>query len=196
MTQVSRSDIYPRSESGGEVFQELERLLSDQSKTATPIQDLLNVINNKRSENVSDVVARYREETGLGLVQSENETTIKTAAFEEKEVKSKFLSKRHKIASSHPVLSNADACKDIESFCSCSGGHKSLHAIIHALREKLGREDLSYTDPELIKFIEDCQAKHKETCSDGLRNFEAGQVGTHQESHDEDQIADYFKSGR
>lgn len=275
---ITRSDQYVRSESGGEVMDELFCMLSKTSSD-TPLQDLLSAINNKRTENVSDVVTRYREETGLDLVLSEAEEEIKAAtpdgsnliskrsavedhaeltqhklhqtiqswkdvehaftqlynelvvtdetladklydemwpievamketvqAYNQSDlyellgkIRSKFISKRHKLAAEtqpHPVLNNPDACRDIESYCSCSGGHKSPHAIILALREKLGREDISYTDPELIKFIEDHLAKHKQTCPSNKLQFEVGQVGTQKSDSYEDQVADYFKHSK
>ena len=186
---IERSDIYIKSESGGEVFEELAKLLSKTSSDAAT-QELLSAINNKRMETVNDIVARYKKETGLDIVLSEDDSVVKTAS-----VIQKFVSKRHKIAQ-HPILSDVDACKDIESFCQCSGGHKSIHAIIHALREKLGREDISYTDPALVKFIEDCQAKHKETCPNHEKSFEVGQIGTVNEDNHEDQTADYFRGAK
>jgi hypothetical protein len=193
---ISRSDLFPPSESGGEVFEELAKLLSKEAHPNT-VQELLNAISNKRSESVSDVVARYREETGLDLVLSENEVTVKTASPGPKN-EARFLSKRQKTASEAPtsILTDPKIVKDIESLCSCSGGHKSLHAIIESLRSTNHRNDISYTDPELNKFIEECQAKHKESCpDDSADTFEVGQIGT-QQSNDEDRVADYFKSGR
>jgi hypothetical protein len=265
MSSFSRDDTYARSESGGEVLGELFNLLSKTSAADPSIQDLLNAINNKRGESVSDVVARYREQTGLDLVLSENEATVKVAAgpksvpetehiqrslhhwvqdwaavmtaftdlhnklvdtdelladqlYREMQpiedamrsalqvyhqsnltelLQRPSLSKRQaQTATPHPILSDAGACADIESFCSCSGGHKSPLSIILSLREKLGREDISYTDPELLAFINKCKAKHQQSCSQDHQHFEAGQVGTQKDDHNEDRVADYFKSAR
>ena len=274
MSSFSRDDTYARPESGGEIFSELAALLSKTSAADPSIQDLLNAINNKRSESVSDVVARYREQTGLDLVLSENEATVKVAnkpaeedeittvpkraneaefiqrnlhhwvqdwtsvmtaftdlhnklvetdegladqlyremlpiedamkeafqAYKQSELpellQRHMLSKRQAQVKTTSILDNPEVVQDIESFCSCSGGHKSLHSIILSLREKLGREDISYTDPELIAFINKCKAKHQQSCSQDHRHFEAGQVGTQKDDHNEDRVADYFKSAR
>lgn len=112
-----------------------------------------------------------------------------------KEVKmAHFISKRHKLAASNIVQlieQHPDIIRDIDSLCSHSGGHKPTHSIINFLREKLGRELISYSDKELIDYIEGKKFQYKDTCHH-RQQYDAGSVGIKQDNQADDQIADYY----
>jgi hypothetical protein len=182
----NRSDDYVKQEHGGETLDEFFRLLTAASN---PTQELLNAINGKRTETVASRVQSYREQVGLDLVEAEETLEIKTASK-----KGCFLSKRHKTASLQDLLqSHPELAQDIDSFSSHSGGHKDTHSILHALRDKLGPDVISYSDQELIAYIESRKEQHKD-CSHAPQ-FEVGAVGIGHEEP-QDQLADYFKAGR
>lgn len=180
----SREDIYAPAESGGEVFKELMILLEKNSNN----QSLTKTIVEKKLETIDDVVAKYREETGLDNVLSDKEEQHKKiASFKS----TKYISIRHKKASESLTLieKHPEIIKDIESICIHSGGTKSLHSIINYLQEKLGKENISHSDENLIKFIEKKLNEHKEDeCN---TNFEAGKIGLENENNPIDTIADY-----
>lgn len=184
----NRGDDHIKQEHGGETLDEFFRLLTAASN---PTQELLNAINGKRTETVASLVQSYREQVGLDLVEANEAPEIKTASK-----KTCFLSKRHKTASLQDLLqSNPEVAKDIDSFCSHSGGHKSTHAILHALRDKLGPDVISYSDQELIAYIESRKDQHRDCSHTSPGHFEEGAVGIGHEEP-QDQLADYFKAGR
>jgi len=71
MAKVSRSNEFVRDEKGGDWFQEYLRILAGQPSTATEMI--------KAKETVADVIANYKEQTGLNLLtQSELEESHMT----------------------------------------------------------------------------------------------------------------------
>jgi len=65
MTKVSRSNEFVREEKGGDWFQEYLRILAGQPSTATEIV--------RAKETVADVIANYKEQTGLNLISQASE---------------------------------------------------------------------------------------------------------------------------
>lgn len=119
-----------------------------------------------------------------------------------KEVKMAYISKRHiqKISSRVVSASLADIfqkhpeiVKDIDSLCQHSGGHKSLHSILNFLRDKLGPELISFSDEELIKYIENKKSQY--TVDPHTPSYEAGLVGVQDQDYSDNQ-AEYFKTGK
>jgi hypothetical protein len=181
---IERSDEFIRSESGGETFQELFRLLTAQPNT----QDLLNAINGKRTETVESLVQSYREQVGLDLITAdEAELEVKTASIK----KAKPISQRHKLAEPKVLIllqQDPALLGEVESLCTHSGGHKSNHALIDLLRERLGKDDVSLSDPELHKFLDELKTRVKQPVEH--HHHDPGAVGTRSNST-EDNAADY-----
>lgn len=83
MTKVSRCDIFTRDESGGSWFQDF--LSSMAGIKPANVQDILDAINNKRTQTVEGVVKQYREQVGLDIVGDveDDEISIKNASIKE-----------------------------------------------------------------------------------------------------------------
>jgi hypothetical protein len=177
---ISRADIYAVSESGGEVMEELRRIMSKD----VGMQDLLNSINGKRTETIEEVVARYRKETGLEDVLSGKIEVVKTAAKT-----GQYISKRHKIASQSLVEKYPNIEKEIQSHCIHSGGNKDMHAIISCLRETYGNEDISCLNTELVDMIKRLTEQHKVEVMN--KQIDSGAIGTRPNSHHEDRAMEH-----
>jgi hypothetical protein len=190
--EAKTTTISKRANEAEFIRKQLHYWAQDWIAVTTAFQDLHNKLINTNEELANQL---YRE-----MLPIEDAMKEALRAYEQSELPELLqrpaLSKRQAQIKTTSILSNPEVIQDIESFCSCSGGHKSLHSIILAMREKLGREDISYTDPDLIAFINKCKAKHQQSCSQDHQHFEAGQVGTQKDDHNEDRVADYFKSAR
>lgn len=121
------------------------------------------------------------------------------AGDEGKSSENKPLSTRHAnlekqknvvdIIENDPELKN-----DIVSLCRHSGGNKSIHSIIDRIREKLGRDLVSYSDSSLIDYINKIKEDFKEPRNKD--NSDIGMVGTESEESPEDNAADYITHGK
>jgi len=84
--------------------------------------------------------------------------------------------------------------EDIKSMCEHSGGTKNTHSIINHLREKLGKDLISYSDNDLIDFIEKVKKEYQGDTEE--QSADVGKVGTDIEDHPEDNAADYITHGK
>lgn len=187
MTVVSRSDVYARSEKGGEWFEEFIRRMADQHPAT--LKDVMDIITNKQSQTVEGVVESYREQVGLdALSQSDSDgEQIKRANF-------RPLSIRHaKMGPSQSILpkikNNPEIVKDIDSMCEHSGGTKNTLSIMNYLRDKFGKDLISFSDQELKDYIEERKQKFYQNESDEA--YDVGLVGQERQEDFEDDIADY-----
>lgn len=195
MVKVSRSDIFVRPENGGSWFQEfLNNYDLNKSAYPTTIQEVMNIITDKQGETVESVVAKYREQVGLDMVQSsDDEQQVKTASCA-----SRPLSIRHakEYAS---VVEKIEANKQlrdaIESLCKHSGGHKSIQSLVSFIRKELG-EDVSFSDDHLTQYLTECKNKFK-SCEQ-TNNMEGEHVGLvgldNKDDIYEDDTADYMNN--
>lgn len=170
---IYRSDVFAKDENGGEVFKELTKLLTASSK-----------------KTIEEVLSEYKKDAGLESISiDESEEKICVASIKNiscRHIEYKIASSIYELLKSHP-----EAIKDIESFCFHSGGNKSLHSIIHFLREQFGKEDISYSDKDLIKIINELKAKHKSECPE-QKSYDAGVIGT--QNSEDDMSADYYSN--
>ena len=92
------------------------------------------------------------------------------------------------------VIKSSDELKSaIESMFRHSGGHKKIYPIIRYLRDKLGKYKVSYTDEELITYLNSVKEQFlTDTLKDTDHNI--GLVGLEEEY--EDNAADYVEHGR
>jgi len=91
------------------------------------------------------------------------------------------------------ITNDPKIVQDIESLCEHSGGTKNTHSIINYLREKLGK-DISYSDKDLAKYIEDVKKKYMEQTED--LNNDVGRIGLDNEENPDDAAADYIEHGK
>lgn len=195
MTKVSRNDLFMRSEKGPSWLDEfLESYAkTDDKSQASSISDILNAIQDKRGETVASVVENYRQQVGLDMVNAEPQ--VKQASDK------MSLSNRHASLNAEDqdvvllIQKDPSIVKAIDSFCEHSGGTKGTHAIINFLRNKLGKDKVSYTDKELIDFIEGRKKSFKE--GDEELVIEVGEVGLSGDGDDyDDKVADYVSHGK
>jgi hypothetical protein len=69
MSKITRSDIYVRSEKGGEWFDDFLHSLAETKESS--YQEIIDAISYKKSETVQGVVDKYREMVGLDTVASD-----------------------------------------------------------------------------------------------------------------------------
>lgn len=109
----------------------------------------------------------------------------------------KYISKRaEEVDKSDDVvilIMNDESLKNaIDSLLEHSGGSKSSHSIINWLRNKLGKEKVSYTDDNLINYIKERQEYFKQNLTEDPFD-DIGRIGT---DHDyTDTTADYINHG-
>jgi len=92
------------------------------------------------------------------------------------------------------ISKDPNLMEDIRSLCEHSGGTKNTHSIIRHLREKLGKQLVSYSDSDLIEYIE--KAKKEYQSEKEEKSTDIGRVGTDTEDHPEDNDADYITHGK
>ena len=196
MTKVTRNDLFVRDENGPDWFNEFLRSFSN-SKPST-VNDILEAITNKKGETVESVVQSYREQVGLdALSQPEDTDNIKTSTT--KQASSvRPLSIRHAQEENKSVVEMIESSPElrsaVDSFCEHSGGTKNTHSIIRFLRDRLGKNAVSYTDEELLDYIEQRKDRfRKDIKEDNKVDF--GLVGTDAQEDYEDNVADYTSHG-
>lgn len=188
MEKITRSDVYARDEKGPAWFSDF--LYNFAQSQESPQPTILDAITSKKGETVQGVVNKYREMVGLdALAEIEEELGGKVATAsapisirqaKEKDKKEVVLI----IEEDQPELKS-----DIESLCEHSGGHKDTHAIIKFLRDELGSELVSFSDKDLIDYINDIKGKYVSDTDE--QRADMGRVGTDDEVKREDDVADY-----
>jgi hypothetical protein len=193
-SKITRSDIYVRDEKGPEWFNDFLQSLAGQSIT----QNVLDAINKKRGETVEGVVSKYREMVGLDVLADDGENEIN------KEASVRPLSSRHaKMMTRDPddesivvIIEKDPKLKaDFESILKGSGGTRNTHAIIHFLRKMLGSEMVSYSDDQLIQYIDDMKGKYYDGKADDPPG-NIGHVGTESSDTYNDHVADFIEHGK
>lgn len=187
MSEISRSDMHLRSEKGPDWFNDFLRVMSNQNPST--VKDIMNTINDKRGETVEGIVENYREQVGLDSLGRDDE-----AKEQVKEAQFRPLSKRHaKMGPSHSSLpklkENPEVLKDIDSLCEHSGGTKNTHSIMAHLRDKFGKELVSFSDSDLKEFIEERKSNFHNPAPE--EEYDVGLVGQEKKEDFQDDIADY-----
>ena len=80
----------------------------------------------------------------------------------------------------------------MESILEKTEGTKNTHSIVNFLREILGNDLVSYSDDDLVNYIEDMKGKYKR--EEGPRSYNM-LVGTDAEYFDDDK-ADFIEHGK
>ena len=87
--------------------------------------------------------------------------------------------------------------KAIDSFCEHSGGTKNTHSIINFIRNKLSKDRVSYTDKELLKYIEDRKKAFMKDDVEPDPDKDIGEAGLSSVKEDYgDSVADYVQHGQ
>lgn len=183
MTVVSRSDMYAPDEKGADWFNEF--MLKMSGHQSQSIQDIMNIITDKRGDTVDSVVQSYRDQVGLDIIADGSQ--VKEASF-------RPLSVRHArmgtMESSLPKLKeDPDFVQDVDSFCEHTGGTKNTMSIIHYLRDKFGDELISFSDGDLKEYIE--SRKDKFHTDDKKDTYDVGRIGQDEQDEYSDDMADY-----
>lgn len=187
MTVVSRSDVFVRSEKGGEWLEEFVHRMANQNPST--LQNIMDIITNQQGKSVSSVVEDYRKQVGMDAISQDdkNDEQIKNAS-------NKPLSIRHaKVQSARTILpelkKNPDIIKDIDSLCEHSGGTKNTLSIVNYLRSKFGKDIVSFSDQELKDYIEERKNMFYKGKSD--ETYDVGLVGQETQNDFHDDVADY-----
>ncbi|KKM16840.1 hypothetical protein LCGC14_1681770 [marine sediment metagenome] len=186
MINVSRSEIFVRDEKGPAWFDEFLRSLADSKSDAT--QEILDAINN---DTVDGKMQDYREQIGLDALSTTEDDTVKHSNIKEASGL-RPLSIRHaeELQSVIEMIEdNPELRLAIDSFCEHSGGTKNTHSIIQFVRNKLGKDVVSYSDEELKEYIEGRKKRFKHNMTD--KNLEVGLVGLDSQDIQDDNVADY-----
>ena len=199
MSKVFRNDIFVRSEKGGAWFEDF--LQSFAEAKAYSLQDMLDTINQKRSDSVTvkSVVDQYKEMVGLDSIAGKTDNIAETSTTSNpirplsirhaKELKEEEPKHIILLIEQDPGLS-----ADLHSLCRHSGGTKNTHSIMNFLREQLGNELVSYNDDKLIQYIDDVKKQyyHDTPEPDG----EVGKIGLDDLDNPEDDVADFIEHGK
>jgi bifunctional non-homologous end joining protein LigD len=168
MVKVSRNDLQMLSESGGDWFCEFLQSLAKHELSS--VQDILNTINNKKSESVENIVQNYREQVGLDTISSsESSSSESRNKIKQANIIYRPLSLRHasgigpiapmklkKLENPDDILKNNDDSNIIIQIK--LDGFKT-----QAIKDKAGAvklytrrgEDFSSNVPSLVKDLED-----------------------------------------
>lgn len=192
---VSRSDVYARSEHGGDWFDEFLRNY-DVNKKAYPtsIQEIMGIITDKRGETVESVVKKYREQVGLDLVTSseEEEDNVKMASCSKRPLSIRYAEEKKSIVEA--IESNKGLKMAIESLCKHSGGHKPIQSLIGFIRKEIGN-DVSYSDDQLEQYLMDMKSKYQTYQGEANDGSYVGLVGLDNNNHIyDDNTADYMNN--
>lgn len=184
--KIYRNDIYVRSESGGAWFNEFLHSLAETKESS--YQELIDAINYKKSETVKGVVDEYRKMVGLDRVESSSDNSSECRS----------LSVRHAKILDNDIVSiiekDPKLREEIRSLCEHSGGTKNTHSIIDHLRGKLGKELVSYSNSDLVDYIEKAKKEYQGDVEE--QSADVGRVGIETEDNPEDNVADYITHGK
>ena len=164
------------------------------------IDDIGDAIRDSFGEKVK-VVGGLRWSCGeCGSYDSEKEDTSRCnkCGFSPRDkAASSLFSKRAEEKEKEDVIviieKSPDVKRDLESLCRHSGGTKDTHAIINFLRDRLGKELVSYSNKDLVQYVEDTKSRFKEDLTEP--HAEAGMVGT-EDLDNVDETADYILHGK
>lgn len=217
-TKITRSDVYSRSEKGADWFNDFLNSYAGGPTTT----EILEAINQKRGETVESVVAKYREAVGLDALAQEESQDSMTAEASTRETivlanDTQPLSIRHAEALKHDDKEDEDAEEkdsdepqgvvliieqdpgikaDLESLMENSSGTKNVHSILSFLRDMLGSDLVSYSDDDLIGYINDMKGKYSMDTADQEPTGYAGKVGVDPIEDYDDNKADYIEHGK
>jgi hypothetical protein len=196
---ISRSDIYAKDERGGDWFQEFLCSLAGQSSN---MQEILEAITGQHGKSVQSIVQQYRKDVGLDIVGGLEDEQVKEASVKNTEVKMsqasfRPLSIRH--AQDHSSIidmieKDPKAVRDIESHCRGSGGFKSTISIINIIRKMFPDELISFTDKDLVAYIERIKDSHK--AESGKVDIADVGAGTRIGDNNDDNAADYIRGAK
>ncbi len=202
--KIYRNDIYVRSETGGEWFEEF--LQSFAESKAYSLQNMLDTMNQKKGQSVENIVNQYKEMVGLETMADQPDANITSTVSnfsrpisirhaEELESKEEELESEESKTILLIIKENPEIDADIHSLCENSGGTKNTHSIISFLRESLGNELVSYNDDDLVQYIDDVKKQYYVHTIEPLGN--AGRVGLddHEDSN-QDNVADFIEHGK
>jgi len=194
MTKITRSDIFMRSEHGGAWFNDF--LESFANNTPASVQEILNAINNKRTETVDSVVKSYREQVGLDTISSLEEDSEPTMHTKKSEASFRPLSIRHANEKTQSIVeqikNDPKLQAAIDSHCEHSGGNKKTNSLIHFLREMLGGE-VSFSDDELRNYLEERRSHYKTEADPSESSEYVGRVGIDSNEEHDDEVADFMR---
>lgn len=202
MSKITRSDVYSRDEAGGDWFQEFLRSYADVKESSTN-QEILEAMTSKQGETVESVVSNYRTMTGLDVMaEALDADEIVATASSEVAKPPRPLSCRaehtHEEAAPESVIVLIEKDEhlkgDVESLCEHSGGTKETHSILNFLRGKLGSDVVSFSDDDLLEYIEGIKSQYYEEHDAPRGN--AGKVGLDGGDHSEGDVAEYQSHGR
>lgn len=186
MTVVSRSDVYMRSEKGPSWFDEFLKSMAENNPSS--VKEIMDAINNKQGETVEGVVQSYREQVGLDAVSKDDSEgeQVKNAHFRPLSIRHAKMGPEE---SALPKLKDKpEIMKDIDSMCEHSGGTKNTLSIMNFLRDRYGKELVSFSDQELRDYIEE---RKKRFYNESDEVYDVGLVGQERHEDFEDDIADY-----
>lgn len=194
MSKVCRNDVYVRDEKGPDWFQDFLRILAGE-KTQT--ENILEAINNKRGETVESVVNKYRQAVGLDNLKANEDTEIaKTASVRPLSVRhAQMLNDDQENKSVILIIEKDPKVKsDLESLLENSSGTKNTHAILNFLKGALGNDVVSYSDDDLVGYIENMKKKYTNSLQDEKSNI--GGIGAEDNGEYDDQVADFVEHGK
>ena len=207
--RVSRSDVYVRSERGGDW---VEDFLNDfannkQANNENVASEIMRAIHDKEAKTVESVVQSYREMVGLDTLLDDQpqDALVSTASVKRARALSKRAGEEKEdepvevVEGEEPVMliiqRHPNVERDVESLCRHSGGNKSVHAIINYLRNILGNELISYTDDSLLGYVQEVKDKYKREDGSAAEDSDVGLVGTESLDYHDDDTADYITHG-
>lgn len=197
MSKISRNDVFVRSERGPDWLDDFLHIYSQSSKSPSSIDEILSAINNKKAETVESVVENYRKQVGLDALADDenNESHVKQASRTPLSIRHAQLNNEDSIVL--VIKQDPSMIKAIDSFCEHSGGTKNTHSIINFLRSKLGKEKVSYTDQDLIDYIEERKSSFRKDDVEADENKDVGEAGLSNVEDDYgDRMADYVQHGQ
>ena len=209
MPKIYRNDIYVRDEKGGEWFNEFLRSFAEKDEPPTT-QSILDAVNQKRGETIESVVSKYRAAVGLdSIAETENETdneiiamsSIRPISIRHAQMLADDENDKEGLGNEENqgvvviIEGDPNIKADLESMLESSGGTKNTHAIINFLREILGSDLVSYSDDDLITYIDDMKGKYTIDLPEEPGGY-AGKVGTEPSESYDDDTADYVEHGK
>jgi len=198
--RISRSDVFVRSESGGEWMEDFLYHFSKNKESKMTTQDIMSAIDGIKPNTVSAVVDNYREMVGLDKIsETESDTIVVKASRNPTRSLSCRVAKESIEEETAPIIlimkDHPEVEKDIDSLCRHSGGNKSTSAIIHYLRNMLGPDTVSFTDDSIVDYVNDVRSKYQSDEDDAADELDVGLIGTEPPPDGDSDTAEYFSNG-
>lgn len=184
---VSRNDIYVRPEKGPDWLNDFfDNIIKQSGDIEADLE------RKKNGETVASVVEGYRKQVGLDLANDNEPMNIKTAS------KKQYLSIRQAQMEDATVIEIIEGDPDLKtalnSLLEHSGGTKKITSLIKFLRDRLGKEKVSYSDQALRDYLSDLKGKYIIEPEPEKPEI-AGLIGV--ENHDDGpDTAEYYASGQ